>query len=44
MCGSGVTACHNVLAMEIAGFRFTALPRLVERVDHRSARPVATGE
>ena len=21
MCGSGITACHNLLAMEIAGFK-----------------------
>ena len=21
MCGSGITACHNILAMEIAGIR-----------------------
>jgi thiosulfate/3-mercaptopyruvate sulfurtransferase len=25
MCGSGVTACHNILAMEIAGFSDTQL-------------------
>ena len=36
-CGSGVTACHNVLAMEIAGIRrHEALSRLVERVVRRS--------
>ena len=37
-CGSGVTACHNILAMEIAGpARDAAVSRLVERVD-REAR------
>ncbi len=34
MCGSGVTACHNLLALEIAGHgRREALRRLMERVD-----------
>jgi hypothetical protein len=40
-CGSGVTACHNLLAMELAGLaRFEAVSRLVERVVRRSG---ATG-
>ncbi len=37
MCGSGVTACHNLLALEVAGLRgCAAVCRLVERVDPRS--------
>ena len=36
-CGSGVTACHNMLAMEIAGLPGTRLyPGLVERMVRRS--------
>ena len=36
-CGSGVTSCHNLLAMAIAGFPGHApLSRLVERVGRRS--------
>ena len=36
-CGSGVTACHNILAMEIAGLPGTRLyPGLVERMERRS--------
>jgi hypothetical protein len=36
-CGSGVTACHNLLAMELAGLvRLEALSRLLERVVRRS--------
>jgi thiosulfate/3-mercaptopyruvate sulfurtransferase len=31
-CGSGVTACHNLLAMECGFGRHCALPRLVERM------------
>ena len=39
-CGSGVSACHNLLAMEIAGIaRDDALPRLVERMVRRSGAP-----
>ena len=38
-CGSGVAACHNLLAMEVAGLAGRqALRRLVERVDRRSRR------
>lgn len=40
LCGSGVSACHNLLAMEIAGLSdASALPRLLERIDHRSVAP-----
>ena len=36
-CGSGVTACHNVLAMEVAGLPGSTLyAGLMERVDRRS--------
>ncbi len=36
-CGSGVTACHNLLAMELAGLsRVEAVSRFVERVVRRS--------
>ena len=39
-CGSGVTACHNLLAMEVAGLPGTRLyPGLVERMVRGSARP-----
>lgn len=43
-CGSGVTACHNLLAMEIAGFPGSRLypGSWSEWVSDRS-RPVATG-
>ena len=38
MCGSGVTACHNLLALEMAGLhRREALCGLLERMDPRSA-------
>ena len=43
-CGSGVTAAHDVLALQRLGRRGRALPRLVERVGHRPDRPVATGD
>ena len=44
MCGSGVTACHNMLAMEIAGLSGSKLylGSWSERVAD-SSRPVATG-
>ena len=36
MCGSGVTACHNLLALEVAGLpRRAAVRGLLERVDPR---------
>jgi thiosulfate/3-mercaptopyruvate sulfurtransferase len=45
MCGSGVTACHNLLAMEIAGLGGGRLyaGSWSEWITHRS-RPIATGE
>lgn len=44
-CGSGVTACHNLLAMEIAGLHGSALyaGSWSEWCSDRS-RPIATGE
>jgi thiosulfate/3-mercaptopyruvate sulfurtransferase len=43
-CGSGVTACHNVLAMAVAGYPLTRLypGSWSEWIADRS-RPVATG-
>ncbi|MDX1380327.1 MAG: sulfurtransferase [Xanthomonadales bacterium] len=45
MCGSGVTACHNLLAMEVAGLTGSQLfpGSWSEWVDDRG-RPVATGK
>ncbi|OGB20444.1 MAG: 3-mercaptopyruvate sulfurtransferase [Burkholderiales bacterium RIFCSPLOWO2_02_FULL_57_36] len=44
-CGSGVTACHNLLAMEIAGLPGAALyPGSWSEWCADPARPVATGE
>jgi thiosulfate/3-mercaptopyruvate sulfurtransferase len=44
MCGSGVTACHNLLAMEHAGMTGSRIyaPSWSGWIDHRT-RPVATG-
>ncbi|TAM17558.1 MAG: sulfurtransferase [Pandoraea sp.] len=43
-CGSGVTACHNLLAMEIAGIRGAALyPGSWSEWSSRNGAPVATG-
>ncbi|OWW20543.1 sulfurtransferase [Noviherbaspirillum denitrificans] len=43
-CGSGVTACHNLLAMEIAGLRGAALyPGSWSEWCSDKSRPVATG-
>lgn len=44
-CGSGVTACHNLLAMEIAGLKGSKLyPGSWSEWCADPARPVATGE
>jgi thiosulfate/3-mercaptopyruvate sulfurtransferase len=45
MCGSGVTACHNLLAMEVAGLPGSKLyaGSWSEWITDAS-RPVATGE
>ncbi|NMM37003.1 MAG: sulfurtransferase [Glaciimonas sp.] len=44
-CGSGVTACHNLLAMEVAGLPGAALyPGSWSEWCADPARPVATGE
>jgi thiosulfate/3-mercaptopyruvate sulfurtransferase len=43
-CGSGVTACHNVLAMAIAGYPLTRLyPGSWSEWASDRARPIATG-
>ena len=43
-CGSGVTACHNALAMEIAGLHGAALyPGSWSEWCADPSRPVATG-
>ena len=45
MCGSGVTACHNILAMEIAGLPGSRLyPGSWSEWITDPVRPVATGE
>lgn len=45
MCGSGVTACHNILAMEIAGLPGSRLyPGSWSEWITDPKRPVATGE
>lgn len=45
MCGSGVTACHNILAMEAAGLPGSRLyPGSWSEWIADPARPVATGE
>jgi thiosulfate/3-mercaptopyruvate sulfurtransferase len=44
-CGSGVTACHNLLVMEHAGLGEGRLyPGSWSQWSHDAARPVATGE
>lgn len=44
-CGSGVTACHNLLAMEIAGLKGAALyPGSWSEWCADRSRPVATGD
>ncbi|MFD2367554.1 sulfurtransferase [Pseudoduganella sp. GCM10020061] len=43
-CGSGVTACHNLLAMEVAGLHGAALyPGSWSEWSSDPARPIATG-
>ena len=43
-CGSGVTACHNLLALELAGFGQGRLyPGSWSQYSHDEARPVETG-
>lgn len=44
-CGSGVTACHNLLALEVAGMKGAALyPGSWSEWSADPARPVATGQ
>lgn len=44
-CGSGVTACHNLLAMELAGFKGSRLyPGSWSEWCADPSRPMATGE
>lgn len=44
-CGSGVTACHNLLALELAGFGPGRLyPGSWSQYSHASGRPIATGD
>ena len=45
MCGSGVTACHNMIAMEHVGMKGSKLyPGSWSEWIRDSARPVATGD
>lgn len=42
-CGSGVTASHEIAALEIAGFSATLFPGSFSEWSNDAARPVATG-
>ncbi|WP_426225401.1 sulfurtransferase [Pseudarthrobacter sp. DSP2-3-2b1] len=42
-CGSGVTAAHEVVALEIAGFRAALYPGSFSEWSNNPERPVATG-
>jgi thiosulfate/3-mercaptopyruvate sulfurtransferase len=45
MCGSGVTACHNLLAMEAAGLHGSRLfAPSWSRWTSDPSRPIATGD
>jgi thiosulfate/3-mercaptopyruvate sulfurtransferase len=44
-CGSGVTACHNLLTMELAGFQLGRLfPGSWSQWSRDPSRPLARGE
>ena len=44
-CGSGITACHNLLAIELAGLGHGRLyPGSWSQYSHDTARPVASGD
>ena len=43
-CGSGVTASHEIAALEIAGFAATLFPGSFSEWSNDAARPVATGD
>jgi thiosulfate/3-mercaptopyruvate sulfurtransferase len=42
-CGSGVTASHEIAALEIAGFSATLFPGSFSQWSNDTSRPVATG-
>jgi thiosulfate/3-mercaptopyruvate sulfurtransferase len=42
-CGSGVTACHDLLALEVAGLRGALFPGSWSEWVAESSRPVETG-
>ncbi|APX03417.1 sulfurtransferase [Arthrobacter sp. QXT-31] len=43
-CGSGVTASHEIAALEIAGFAATLFPGSFSEWSNDASRPVATGD